>query len=192
MTPLLVVWCLSRLIEMGTGTQECKIVCHDGMHGLHEIDASVDLSGIDVKKDCFKVCPFVYPMWVEIAEPFAWVGACIVVAVMAGRRRALLRAQHRIRGSLESDVVCHCFCGCCSLAQEARQIAAEELLARQGEQDGVPASHAPQPMQLAAGLPATATATTAQPVYGYEADAAAVPALAQPIAQPVYSYEPKE
>lgn len=191
MTPLLAVYILSRLVELSTGTKECKIVCNDGMHGLHEVDASVDLSSIDVKKDCFKICPFVYPMWVEIVEPFAWIAACIVVAVMAGRRRALLRSQHRIRGSLESDVVCHCFCGCCSLAQEARQIAAEELLARQSEQDGVPANHTAMPMPSTRGLPATAVAATAPPEYGYEAEAA-VPALAQPIAQPVYSYEAKE
>lgn len=189
MAPLLAVWLISRLAEMATGEVDCQIVCQDA-HGLREVDSGADV----LDNDCFKMCGDKYPVWVEVLEPLGWVAACIAIAVMAGRRRALLRSQHRIRGSLESDVVCHCLCGCCSLAQEARQIAAEELLSRQTEQSGVPSSHAAMPVLPAGGAPAAVGVTVAaQPAYAgayYDAEAAVPAQLAQPIAQPVYSYEP--
>ncbi|KAG8470764.1 hypothetical protein KFE25_009185 [Diacronema lutheri] len=169
-TPLVVVWMLNTLLELATGRHQCKFFCHDEKQGLVEVDSSVDLSSLEVTKGCFEQCYPVFPRWVEAFEPFAWIVGCIVVAVLAGRRRALLRAQHRIRGSLEADIVGHCFCGCCSLAQEARHIAHEELVARQAEQNGVPIGSVAQPM----------------PPVGYGVESA-TPTLAQPVAQPVYS-----
>jgi hypothetical protein len=97
----------------------------------------------------------------------------------------------QIRGSLQADVLCHCFCGCCSLAQEARQIAHEELLSRQGEQNGVPSRHVPISIAPAPSMPPAYGST--QPAYaqptshgangacaGHVADAQTV------LAQPVY------
>jgi len=123
----------------------------------------------------------------------AMVTACVGVAVIAGRRRALLRAQHRIRGHPGADILVHCCCGCCALAQEARQIAVEERKALDleaagdgrgthvrrmgpGLEDGMP----PVPDYAAA---AAASAAAAQPrhlavAFAAEEDA---PPLAQPV-----------
>jgi Cys-rich protein (TIGR01571 family) len=124
------------------------------------------------------------PRRVDAGEVFLWIASGLAVAILAGRRRTLLRTQHRIGGSLEQDVMCHCLCGCCSLAQEARQIAHEEMAVLRAEPSGVPhgiAATTYPPMPL--GRVENGYAEAA-PMYE---QATALPTLAQPLAQPVYS-----
>ena len=33
-----------------------------------------------------------------------------------------MREKYGIDGSLFNDIICHCFCPCCALIQEARQV----------------------------------------------------------------------
>jgi Cys-rich protein (TIGR01571 family) len=193
MTPMIVAWLLLELAQELVGEQQCRIVCFDEHHRAHEIAAPPDLNDMQVNGTCHQHCSHVFPVWMEVLEPFVWIVAGLVVAVMAGRRRALLRSQHRIRGTLESDIACHCLCGCCSLAQEARQIAHEELHARAEQPNGVPTAHTAIAMPPT--LPAAALAQPSYmpdqqqqpPQYPYADTQDALPALAQPIAQPVYS-----
>ncbi|KAJ1623736.1 hypothetical protein T492DRAFT_1052852 [Pavlovales sp. CCMP2436] len=171
-------------VRGATGHRECEIVCHTAGNGLKEVGelSGANLTNIDVNSDCFeRHCQYVFPVAVEVLEPFVWIVAALVTAFLAARRRELLRAQHQIRGSLHADVLCHCLCGCCSLAQEARQIAYEELQSRQGEQNGVPSRHAPGFIAPAALPPAYAQPAYAQPAHaGYTAETPTV------LAQPVY------
>jgi len=175
------------MIMLQSATARCEHVCPDGE------DALADDVGPHHVPDCYQMCSF--PEWMGAVDNLLWICSLFAVAVIAGRRRALLRNQHQIKGSLSHDVACHCCCGCCSLAQEARQIAHEEARALRAQPNGVP---------IAGGGHTAAVAAVAEPAnpyaqpyggtytaageygYGAEGDAAPPPALAQPMAQSVY------
>jgi len=128
---------------------------------------------------CAQGCYYV-PGWIIAVNRIIWICAMFTTAAIAGRRRALLRSQHQIGGSLELDIACHCCCSCCALAQEGRQIAHEEACKSRHEQTGV---------LPGAALPATPMAAVAEPVPHHASPTAAVPEaiLAQPVDLPAYS-----
>jgi Cys-rich protein (TIGR01571 family) len=149
MTPMIVAWLFLHLAQVIVGERQCRLVCFDDHLRGHKIAAPPDLN--DMQGKCHPFCSHVLP---ETFVWSVWIVALLIVAVMAGRRRALLRSQHRIRGTLACDIARHCLCGCCSLAQEARQIAHEELHARAKQPNGAPTAH------MAIAIPLTLPAAT--------------------------------
>jgi len=66
------------------------------------------------------------PQTIEIVgTPFiAILGAVSFVAlvVLSVNYRMKIREKHRIQGSVCEDTLCHVFCSCCAVAQEARHV----------------------------------------------------------------------
>lgn len=121
-----------------------------------------------------------------------YIAAFCTVAVIAGRRRSILRQQHSIAGSEVSDAALHLCCGCCALAQEARQIAHQERVHMTAETDAAGTPHMQAQVTTASGS-AAANDASAAPLVALRADddSHISPTTAVPLAQPVYE-SPKE
>jgi len=51
----------------------------------------------------------------------------VVTGLVGGWGRYRLRGRYHITGGFAGDFLCHCFCHCCSLAKEAREIRAQAI-----------------------------------------------------------------